>query len=316
MKANRHPGVQVRAFLYLCVAIVFGVPVYGHADPWRFAVLGDTRSSGGGSHINTDVVAEIVSSVVTERVDLVLVTGDLVNSGRLSAFDEWIRAFDPLRKAGVKVLPMRGNHDLTANPQDWDQAFNDLVPMNGPTGEVFKTYFVTNRNACFLVLDNYSSPSKINVEWVNSVLASNTLPHVFAAGHEPAFKVGHPDCLADNPDVRNRFWRLMVRFRAKAYFCGHDHFYSAIRLDDGDGNSDNDVLQLIVGSGGAPLYSGDAFDGDNGSWKPMNLWFATEYGYVLAEIDGASAGWTWKQRTSQGIFEAKHKALLPNGKMR
>jgi hypothetical protein len=301
----------IRFAVLLSAALPLMFAAVARGEPWRFAAMGDTRSSGGETQVNTGIVADIVGSIIADRVDLVLVTGDLVCSGSARAFDQWIRAVEPVRRAGVAVYPVRGNHDLTGDPETWRAAFGGMIPSNGPAGELMMTYVVTNRDACFIMLDNYAVAGGVNVAWVNSVLMSNTLPHVFAVGHMPAFKVDHPDCLDDNRDVRDRFWRLLARHRAKAYFCGHDHFYSAIRLDDGDGDATNDVHQLIVGSGGAGLYSGGDFDGDNGRWKPVNLWFAKEYGYVVVEIDGLSARWTWKQRIGQGKFDVRHRAEFP-----
>jgi hypothetical protein len=34
------------------------------------------------------------------------------------------------------------------------------------------------------------------------------------------------------------------------YLSGHDHFRELARIDDGDGNQDNDLYQYIDGTGG------------------------------------------------------------------
>ena len=59
-------------------------------------------------------------------------------------------------------------------------------------------------------------------------------------------------------------------------------------LDDGDGDPDNDLHQIIAGHGGAPPYDDGSYDGDNGSWTPLRIDHQNEYGYVLVVVDGLS----------------------------
>jgi hypothetical protein len=43
---------------------------------------------------------------------------------------------------------------------------------------------------------------------------------------------------------------LLQHAEAKVYLSGHDHFRELARIDDGDGNQDNDLYQYIDGTGG------------------------------------------------------------------
>jgi hypothetical protein len=158
-------------------------------------------------------------------------------------------------------------------------------------------------NALFLGLDEYVTPHRVNQVWVDAQLAENTNPHVFAFGHEPAFKVSHSDCLDDYPADRDAFWESLEWAGGRTYFCGHDHFYDHARVDD-DGDPDNDVHQYVVGTAGAPLYSWSGnYDGNNSYYTVENVYQARAYGYVLGEIEGLDVTLTWMQRVAANTFQ-------------
>jgi predicted phosphodiesterase len=72
-------------------------------------------------------------------------------------------------------------------------------------------------------------------------LKSTDKDHIFVFGHEPAFpqadeKTGitshYLESLDEYPQARDRFWQLLHDESVDAYFCGHSHNYSAVRIDD------------------------------------------------------------------------------------
>ncbi len=290
----------------LCLLVVMAVAVsasrgFGE-ETWRFVVTGDSRGSGL-VQVNSNALREVAVAMAADRPDLVLFPGDLVNgypTADASAFLEWKAAMAPLYDAGVKVYPVRGNHDLG---DGWATVIAPDLPTNGPLGELGVTYAVTNRNALFLGLDQYTPVHQVNQPWIDAQLASNTLPHVFTFGHDPAFKVYHWDCLDDYPAQRDAFWRSMRDGGSRVYFCGHDHFFDHARLDDGDGNPANDLHQYIVGTAGAPSYSLSPYNGANGEWTPVRHYFEVNYGYCLVTIDGTRVTLQWKRRAAPGVYE-------------
>lgn len=298
-------------------SVILGILLWGLAGvpgaagaPWRFAATCDSRGSSSFSQVSSNLLHEIIQAVVQESVEVIVFAGDLVYGypSTEAAFREWTNAMATAYEAGIAVCPVRGNHDVGTG---WQEVIGHGLPSNGPPGEIGMTYAVTNRNALFLGLDNYSgsllyyaAPINVNTAWVEQQLASNTLPHVFAFGHSPAFKVRHADCLDDNRPQRDAFWRSLSAAGARAYFCGHDHFYDHSRLDDGDGNPVNDMHQYIAGTAGAPLYDLQPYDGDNGAWTPVRMLFDKQHGYVIVEIDGPQVTLTWKRRAAPGQYVA------------
>ncbi len=301
--------------------------------PWKFIVTCDSRGSTNG--IQQTVLSELVTEILSRGVDFVLFPGDLVSgfasigpAGFEAQLRAWVDIMDPVYNAGIGVYVSRGNHEIMdvwgyyirpdIDPQDnhatrWLNVFgNDLyleqmLPDNGPASEKYMTYAVTHKNAFIVSLDQYAGINHetihmIDQEWLDAQLAANTKPHIFIASHEPAFRAMHSDCLDNQPAQRDAFWASIRNAGGRTYFTGHDHFYDHARIDDGDGNPDNDIHQYIIGTGGSWLYIwSPPYSGDNSYYTVEQLDHAENYGYVLVEIDGFNVTLTWIQRHTNDL---------------
>jgi predicted phosphodiesterase len=306
--------VMKRLFPTVCVTfltvifISINTPVY--AESFRFVVTSDTQGYDGNG-VNSDMLIEIVQAAIDEGADFILISGDLVeNSPDQGTFKSqllhWRDIMEPLYDANIGVYPVRGNHD-SGPKADWDDVFSGdyALPANGPAGEENITYSFTHKNAFIIGLDQYTTLHSVNQAWLDAQFAVNTQPHVFVFGHEPAFKLAHQDCLHIYQDERDAFWESIVSEGGRAYFCGHDHSYDHARIDDGDGNPNNDVHQIITIGGGGVFYSGGVFNGYNSWWVPLRVDHEDiKQGYMLVEIDGPDVTLTWKHRTDPCVFEA------------
>ncbi len=302
-------------------------------EPWRFVVTCDSRGSDDG--IEKTVLAELVTEISSNDVDFVLFPGDLVSghsAGEPAQFESqlrvWLETMKPLYDDNIGVYVCRGNHEIgdawgadggsDLDPNNnfttrWLDVFgNDLYPKymlgnNGPVGEKYMTYSVTHKNALVVLLDQYAGTEhravhKIDQQWIDDQLATNANQHIFVAGHEPAFRALHSDCLDNYPSERDAFWAGIRDAGGRTYFCGHDHFYDHARVDDGDGNPDNDIHQYIVGTAGAPPYNwSPPYSGNNTHHTVEQLHHAQGYGYTLVEVDGPDATLTWMQRNSNDL---------------
>jgi Calcineurin-like phosphoesterase len=263
------------------------------ASAWKFVMVADTHVTTSGAPL-----ADLVQAIATEHPSLVLVPGDIVQSGRgttrtqmLEQLTMFHQVMQPLYDQGIPVYPVRGNHenDATDSISAWRASFvgSRALPANGPSGEEGLSYSFGFKNALFVGVDEYVAIHQVNQPWLDGVLATNELPHVFVFGHEPAFKYFHADCLDDVPAARNIFWASLIRAGAKVYLAGHDHFRDLSRIDDGDGNPDNDLYQYIVGTGGGPFPPAPgALNGSNAPYIPSSNAHAVENGYLLVEISG------------------------------
>ncbi len=275
----------------------------GTGAPWRFVVFADTQSPGWTNQINEAILGELAQAVTNEHPAFVIFGGDMVNSPLPGTTESWMRLMDPVYRAGIPIFPVIGNHDVDA-AAEIERLFGAGLPGNGPEGERNQTYGVAHKDGLVLVLNAMSSTnrSRINQRWVDAVLSTNRIPHIFAISHVPAFKVIHTDCLGEYPTERNAFWDSLRRANCRMYFSGHDHFYDHARIDDGDGNPENDVHQFILGTGGAAFYGDSAYDGDNSPYYPVRILHEQQYGYLRVEIDGYRVTATWCRRVAPGDY--------------
>ena len=214
-------------------------PIEAKADPaWRIIATGDSRGSNNG--VNTAILTEIMTQILAEQPDLVLFSGDLVTGSTnsdvlISQLTNWRTIMQPVYDAGIQVLAVRGNHENQGNVSAWNAVFTGpyAIPGNGPPGEINVTYSLVHQTALIAGLDEYSGHThRVNQAWLDGQFATNTRPHVFVFGHEPAFKADHTDCLDDYPADRDIFWASLADAGGRTYFCGHDHFYDHARIDD------------------------------------------------------------------------------------
>lgn len=323
-------------FLFLLVSLlsspgpVWGVPLQEHPASWKFAVISDTqddnKEKSHKSCINDAVLQAIAADLVRERPDFVLVTGDLVNgwfrnggADYATQYANWKKVMQPVYQAGIRVYPMRGNHDsgperlalppLPAHlepppeaPILLKKAFRNAfpesyIPQNGPAGEEGLTYSFTHKNAFIVGLDQFTGGQhQVNQNWLDRQLAGNRSPHIFVFGHEPAFGAGHPDNLAFYPKERNLFWNSLGRAGARIYCCGHDHFYNRALIPDQAGNP---IRQIIAGTGGGPRKTWSGVYQENSRVKGES-YNGDHHGYLLVTVDGPKVTVAWKALLNPG----------------
>ncbi len=330
-----------RGLLHILILACIAAVSVAHADEhWRFAMTCDSRGTGTG--INEPVLSELAGEIARSGVDFFIYPGDLVYGARIPAdlFEsqlwDWVSALSPVYEAGIPVYVCRGNHEVgdmwDAAPDDapdpcdnygirWLRVFGDsrhlelMLPDHSPPGAEHMTYSVVHKNALIVSLDQYGGRDywlahSVNQAWLDLELERNTKPHVFVFGHEPAFRTFHPDCLDAHPAGRDALWNSIARAGGRTYFCGHDHYYDHAVVDDGDGDPDNDVHQLIAATAGAPFYDwSPPYVGDNGDFIVRQLHHIQRYGYILVDVDGLDVTLTWMERRDNdmsvpGVYRA------------
>jgi predicted phosphodiesterase len=275
----------------------------------RFMIVGDTHHSSPSPDLSKTLLYEITLAAIHEKVGFIFFTGDLAVRGFESPAEEdsvlkdWRFVLDTLQYHNIKVFACRGNNDLSSR-EAWDSLFSGpyLFPQNGPENEKNITYAIEYNNFLFIAMDQYAAFHKIEQVWLDSLLETRSSKFIFAAGHEPAFKLFNSSCLGAYPEERNRFWESLLKAGAKAYFCGHDHFYDHAIIEDGDGNTANNVHQVIAGTGGASFFSDSEYNGDNGRWTPVRLFHDKSNGYALIEVKDSVVLMTWKHRIARNTY--------------
>jgi len=283
---------------------------------WYFMVAGDSRGKNTG--VNTKILSEIAAEIVRNKPDFVLFPGDLVTGNKdneihRAQLTNWRQTMQPVYDAKIEVYAVRGNHDRGSRKPPlgldvWNEIFSGpyALPDNGPAGEKNLTYSVMHKNALILALDQYVTRGrKNNLAWIDEQFASNSLPHVFVMGHEPAFSANHKDCLDDDVQQRNAFLESITQEGGRTYFCGHDHFYDHISADH-DGDPSNDIHQFIVGTAGAPIYVHDGtYAGLNEPYELTHIAGAGQHGYLVVSVDGVYVTTTWFERAGENDYQPR-----------
>jgi len=247
---------------------------------------------------------------INQQVDFVFLAGDLALSDhsekndRDSILADWEFVLDTLYANEIRLYTCRGNNDVNSQTS-WQTLFSGIysMPDNGPLEEKYYTYSLEFENFLFIALDEYTLYERVNQLWLDEQLLNNTKPFVLVAGHEPAFKLLHSNCLGAYPEERNIFWHSLLQNNGLIYFCGHDHFYDHTVISDEDGDPYNDMHQIIVGTGGGGIHPDSEYNGDNGEWTPVRIFHEGSYGYVLVEVSEENIQTTWRHRVGKNVFE-------------
>lgn len=231
--------------------------------PWRFVVLGDTRTAG----LNPpEVTYQIVEQAAQAQPAIVLTVGDMIDTLDTQAevrqqWQNWREAVAPLGSNPARgepwLLVTPGNHDVQSH--DWTtglltEAFPEL-PSNGPPGFERRSYVVDYRDVRFVSLDSESRDAMhllddAQLDWLEAQLRENTRRYTIVFSHDPAYPVGpHIGSSLDAyPQARDRLWQLLAEHRVTAYIAGHEHFYNRQAIGG--------VQQIIAGTSGSFIYSG------------------------------------------------------------
>ncbi len=295
----------------LCLLLIGHGAFRADAQSWKFFVCSDTQSASYVVPVDTNILGEFAAVVAAERPAFVLCAGDLVNVATVENYAIWTNVMSPVYEAGIPIYPVMGNHDVQDLPPFCYQFLGAISRL--PTFDaVEKNYAFTWSNALFLMVetDYPLTPHRVNQRWLEAVLATNSAPLVFAVGHEPAFKNNaHRDLLDNAPEERDAFWSALGRAHCRIYFCGHDHCYNHARVDDGDGDPENDVHQIVLGSIGGYLYPGAGYDGTNTLWTPVSIFRQDLHGFVEVRVDGNGVSSIWRPRIAPGIFQASSEVF-------
>jgi len=200
--------------------LVLGAYLFS-SEPLRIVVAGDGRAeyprasplpyksprAEDEDGINKVITREIVQAVLNEKAKMLLWTGDLTNltEGDSATFERqllaWRDIVKPLYDHEIKVLPVRGNHEVVGTTQrTTDPMISQTqrrygtrysqgryaLPANGPDGEKNISFFNVWDSMLVVGLDQYANPHSINQPWLSHVLEEQRKPFIFAYGHEPA----------------------------------------------------------------------------------------------------------------------------------
>jgi len=178
----------------------------------------------------------------------VFTTGD--NAYLSGSVDEFQRCYEPTwGRHRSRTRPSAGNHDYESGGSAYYSYFGASA---GPSGAGYYAYNAGPWRVIALNSEIPSGQGSPQMEWLRGELATNGVACTAAYWHRPLFSSGRN---GDNPDMRD-VWRTLYANNVDLIINGHDHAYERFAPQDPDGRPDPDrgIRELVVGTGGAPLY--------------------------------------------------------------
>jgi len=193
--------------------------------PFSFIYFGDAQNS----------VKSMWSRVIRNsyrqfpEVDFMLHAGDLINDRDANKeWGEWFHAGSFIH-ATIPSIMTPGNHEYRDGVLSslWRPQFT--LPENGPTDAVKETcYAIDYQNMKLISIDaqgfgESEEAKNAQVQWLDSVLSSNTKKWTTITLHYPIFSTAKG---RDNRELREALQPLMDKYKVDLVLQGHDHTYA------------------------------------------------------------------------------------------
>ena len=237
--AKRHE-TQISAISMPPVVLVPPAPLAQSSTRWTFAVMSDLHLP----NYKTPTVTRTVAALVALHPRLVVITGDHTNGSGLGPrpghkLDLWWQAvtgaLQPLRDAGIPVLPVAGNHDsyLLGQREGYAAAFADLkawaapLEVEQPAGNILSVAhapfsYSVDIDDVHLSLTHVVAQrlDKDVATWLAADLAAASgAKHRIVFGHVPMSSVIQPP----SQTFVSRFGAILAAGHAEMYVAGHEH---------------------------------------------------------------------------------------------
>jgi predicted phosphodiesterase len=196
---------------------------------FTFAVCGDSRG-------HPEIYRRILDAVTTDGSAFLIHTGDLVNQGTESLWQEMQQI---MAGFALPFYPVPGNHDGLDGKLD-----NYLRYSGAPAAH----YSFDQGPVHFALADSHNGGiSAAERTWLRGDLEATMQPIKMVFLHHPPFDPDGTDHIMAYGN--KEFMALMVEEGVDYVFAGHIHAYAR---EERDG-----VVYLYTGGGGAPLYAAD-----------------------------------------------------------
>ena len=224
------------AVLLLYTAMVLGsvtAPPAALGGPLFYAVVGDTQKSDNDPFAE---FAQAVEHVNTAEPDLVLMPGDLTNTGSTNQYEHFMAV---AKTFSAPVLYVLGNHEAPAGEAIYQQRFTQYTGQPPYLHRVINGWHVFLLNSVSFTdgkLDHEGAVSEDQLDWLKGELSGvpKTAP-IILTQHPPSH---FPACqTANEDDVLDLFADHDLLYT----LTGHKHYNHVSRDAEG-------ILHLVTGS--------------------------------------------------------------------
>ena len=220
----------------------------GSNGNFTFFFMGDVQQGYPGW-------SDMLKNISNQRIkaNLLLLGGDLVNSGNdVGEWEKFLCAGGEFLSSHI-VMPVPGNHDDS-------EIFADLFSC---AGDKHKSYSFDYGNAHFIMLNSNAlfageTEKKDILQWIHADLQSSSQKWKFVVMHYPPFPVfvdGHAEVLQE--DVVP----ILEKNNVDVVFSGHQHIYMRSRPINRSGVGGKVIY--TIGNSGAKHYSLQSSDSEH-----------------------------------------------------
>jgi hypothetical protein len=212
---------------------------------------GDIADCGNDGGIHARDTGKMLDTMVS---DAIFTAGD--NAYMFGSTEDYKNCYDPAwGRFKSKTYPVPGNHEY-AQPGalPYFQYFGDRAGAGG-----FRTgYYSYNLGNWHIVALNSPLQATGGVDqllWLKDDLESTRARCTMAYWHYPVFTSG-PSNGSPESRVMRETWQILFDAGVDLIVNGHDHLYERFAPQGPDGRRNDlfGITEIIVGTGGAPLY--------------------------------------------------------------
>lgn len=193
-----------------------------------------------------------------QKVDIVLVVGDLAENGTAAEYRQWREVAEPY-KAHMRLLPIMGNHDNKGMDQDWHDLVADFIPAEAEhmPGARNKNYVWLREDVLFINISYGWMPYAYDFIEQSIQKHRAKAKHIVLQTHNSF--VGNKYGLlrerivegykSEDSDVAFRAvydkYRKLLAEHDVIYVSGHEHMYARSLVRDA---SQRPFMQIVSGS--------------------------------------------------------------------
>jgi len=224
-------------------------------EEFKLIIAGDNRPSQTATPTQPQSFIDFAEMIIEEEPHLIVLTGDyvyIVTGDPEHDIAEWAPFLDVLDRMAhyAPVIGAIGNHDVNPDVETRVLDYFHDAFFNIGTNDTYFSFDYAGVHLAILDTEEYGLEFRITgvqYDWLVEDLSSTSCKMKFVIAHQPLYPIRHVnEGLDTNRTERARLQALFEEQNVTLFGAGHDHLFDRLTV--------NDVIHVIAGGLGAPLY--------------------------------------------------------------
>lgn len=234
--------------LILCLCACCTYAASADDSELRFAIASDLHMQETNKdrveanplmYYQPEILSAFVSDLTNTDTDILILCGDITNSGRQKQHDLLLSLLREIEDKGIQVYVLPGNHDIgEVTPELFSELYSDFGYATAFSRDDFSlSYSLLIRNHMILMLDtNGYSGNRLTaflkeptLKWLEQQLSTAK-----KYGY-PVLVVGHYPLITEQVtpfEGKEEAIRLLQEYGVQLYVCGHMHLRGVARYEN------------------------------------------------------------------------------------